>query len=260
MTTIGQQATLETMTIQDQPLLRADVYLPSGVPRAVIIFYYGGSWQSGKRRWYGFVGRSLAEHGYVVVIPDYRKAPEVTFPVFITDSALAVRWTISMRQRWGSPPLFLSGHSAGAHIALLLATDARYLAAEGVQLAQIKGVIGIAGPYDFLPMTDPKIIAAFGGDRWLAASQPIQFAGRETPPLLLLHGDADRLVLKRNSERLAAKVQDAGGKAEVHIYSGLGHIGALLAFARGIAHRAPVLEDMTTWIEQQLAAPEQPLG
>jgi acetyl esterase/lipase len=133
-----------------------DVYAPprGATPAPVIVFFYGGGWETGAKEMYRFVGASMAAHGIIVVIPDYRLYPEVRFPAFMDDPAQAVAWTRSNVQRLGGDPhrLFLMGHSAGGQIATLLALDPRYLLAAGVSPAHdLCGVIGLAAPYDFLP-------------------------------------------------------------------------------------------------------------
>jgi hypothetical protein len=97
-----------------------DVYVPSGPtagPRPIIVFFYGGSWNSGVKNGYGFVGRALAARGFVVAIPDYRLVPQVRFPAFLEDGAAAVRWMRGHAAQYGGDPdrVVLAGHSAGAY-------------------------------------------------------------------------------------------------------------------------------------------------
>ena len=107
------------------PSRRLDVYAPpaAGGPRPVVVFFYGGSWQNGKREDYRFAGAALAAEGFVAMVPDYRKYPEVRFPGFVEDGASAVAWARREAARFGGDPskLWVMGHSAGAHIAALLA-------------------------------------------------------------------------------------------------------------------------------------------
>src|SRR5204862_3568289 len=139
------------------PRQRLDVYVPrrraEGSPIAV--FFYGGSWDSGRRQDYGWVGRALASRGFVTVIADYRLYPEVKYPDFLDDGAQAVRWAADNAARFGGDPgrIVLAGHSAGAYNAAMLAFDGRYLAAAGVDPSHVKAMAGLSGPYDFLPLT-----------------------------------------------------------------------------------------------------------
>ena len=131
----------------NDPRQKLDLYRPDK-PRAD-----GRRWSSspaargiGSKNDYLFVAQALAAHGYTVVIPDYRLYPAVRFPAFIDDGARAVRWTAD---RVGTDKIFIMGHSAGAHIALMLAANTAYLAAAGVDRMKLEGAIGLSGPYDF---------------------------------------------------------------------------------------------------------------
>ena len=104
------------------PRQRLDVYAPRGgcgQPRPVVMFFYGGSWNSGTRSGYAFVGRALAARGFVTVVPDYRLVPEVHYPAFVEDGAAAVRWVAANAAKYcgNGQSVVLMGHSAGAYIA-----------------------------------------------------------------------------------------------------------------------------------------------
>lgn len=203
----------------------------TGAGAPVVVFLHGGSWRNGDREGYRFVGERLAAHGALVLVPDYRKAPEHAFPDFMHDAAHAVAWARDNAERLGGDPdrLYLMGHSAGAHIVALLATDRRYLDAESIDPASLAGVIGLAGPYDFLPLTDPALREVFGESPQWPATQPVNFADGDEPRFLLLHGDSDRTVLARNSVRLAARLDAAGGETRYVVVEGAGHVGLLLS-------------------------------
>lgn len=197
----------------------------------VVVFLHGGSWRYGDREGYRFVGQRLARAGALVLVPDYRKAPGHAFPDFMYDTARAVAWARANAERLGGDParVFVMGHSAGAHIVALLATDQRYLAAVGLAPRDLAGVVALAGPYDFLPLTDPKLREVFGEQTDWPASQPINFVNGDEPPFLLLHGRKDRTVWALNSERLQAKLTAAGSQARYVPVDGTGHIGILLS-------------------------------
>jgi acetyl esterase/lipase len=230
-----------------------DIYRPSdmadGTRLPVVIFVYGGWWSSGTRSGYGFVGRALASRGFVVVIPDYRLAPSVTYPAFVEDIAGSVRWTGSHIQRFGGDPsrIVLSGHSAGAHITALLATDPHWL---GSLRNSIKGFVGLAGPYDFYPFEAELTRTVFEHWRRPAETQPIHWAGAGDPPALLLTGADDDTVRPRNSAVLAARFRAGGVNAQVKAYPGIGHIGVLTAMAIPFRGRAPVLADFATFVRR----------
>ena len=229
------------------PRQKLDLYRPD-TPRAdgkAVIFFYGGSWDSGRKGDYLFVAQALTAGGYTVVIPDYRLYPEVRFPAFVQDGAQAVRWA---SDRIGSGKLFVMGHSAGAHIALMLMTNTPYLQAAGVDRMAQQGVVGLCGPYDFLPLTSAKLIDIFG-----SANNPdmeaITFARAPLPPALLIHGTADETVYPRNSERLAAAWRKAGAPVELKLYPGVGHIDVVASFAELLHKRAPAHTDVLAWLE-----------
>lgn len=235
------------------PRQRLDVYRPRSkqaraaqAPLPIILFLYGGSWQSGAREGYGFAARALAARGFLVAVPDYRLVPEVRFPAFLEDGAGAVRWVRANAARLGGDPdrIVLVGHSAGAYNAAMLALDPRWL---GEDRSAVRGLVGLAGPYDFLPLSGPITTAAFGQERDLAATQPINFASAGDPPALLLHGARDTIVYPRNSQRLAERLRASGVEARVKMYPELGHVGIVTALARPLRGRAPVLEDMSAF-------------
>lgn len=234
----------------DAPSQRLDVWrAPADAPAPIVVFVYGGRGQTGSRGQYGFVGKALAARGVTAVLPDFRDWPEGPFPVFVQDIARAVRWTRDHARELGGDPsrIYLAGHSSGAHIAALVATDARWLAAVGMKPRDLAGVIGIAGPYDFLPITDPVMQRIFAPD--LDGSQPVNFVDGDEPPFLLLHGDDDRTVWLRNSERLAAKLRAAGVPAELRVYPKLGHVRILSAFR--FPSLAPTLDDTVDFVTRR---------
>jgi acetyl esterase/lipase len=216
--------------------LALDVHRPQTTngKSPVVVFFYGGSWQSGSRGQYRFVAQSFAKQGVLVVVPDYRKSPQVAFPAFVEDAARAVAWTRAHCAEYGGDPsrIFLVGHSAGAHIAAMLGTDARFLHAVGMQPRDLAGVIGLAGPYDFLPITDPALKPVFGPESDWPASQPVNFVDGDEPPFLLLQGDADTRVRPRNAQRLAARLREREEPVEIRMIVGAGHIDLLVGLLR----------------------------
>lgn len=224
---------------------RLDIYAPdeaAAAPRPIIVFLYGGSWQSGTKKGYGFAARALAAQGFVVAVPDYRLVPQVRFPGFVEDCAAAVRWVRANAARYGGDPdrIVIVGHSAGAYNGAMIALDPRFL---GADRAGLRGFVGLAGPYDFLPLNGPITTAAFGNAPDPRATQPITFASAGDPPVLLLHGVADDTVFARNSQALARRLNAAGVRAEVKLYPKVGHVGIVSAFSRPFRGRASVLDD-----------------
>ncbi|WP_353248077.1 alpha/beta hydrolase [Salinisphaera sp. T31B1] len=233
---------------------RLDVYVPHDkvADAPVVVFFYGGSWQTGSRQGYRFVGQALASRGLIAVIPDYRLYPPTTFPGFVEDGALATAWAYRHAADYGgdSAKLFVAGHSAGAHIAALLATDGHYLADTGLSIRDLAGFVGMAGPYDFLPITDPALKPIFAPESAWPSSQPIHFVDGDEPPMLLMHGSADKTVYPKNSRNLAQKVNDSGGSAILEIYPGVGHIGLIAPLAAPLRMTGSELDDFADFVKQ----------
>ena len=249
--TVGSGGVAVTKDVAYAPGARRtlDVYRPATAtrPLPLIVFLYGGSWRTGSKSMYPFVALPLAERGAVVVLPDYRLFPQVQFPTFLQDNAEAVTWAVEHARELGADParVFILGHSAGAYNAAMLALDPRWL---GAQRDRLAGVIGLAGPYDFLPITDPDIIPVFAPVNDGPASQPITYANGDNPPLLLLAGTDDRTVDPGNTARLAASIRQMGGTVQTKLYPDIGHIGIITAFAPLFERRAPVLDDVFTFV------------
>ena len=244
------------------PRQRLDVYVPEAPTkeaRAVIVFIHGGSWNSGSKDQYRFVGSSLAERGFIAVVPNYRLNPAVRFPDFVGDAATAVTWTLRNIASYGGDPqrVFVMGHSAGAHIALLLTLDRRYLAAAGASADDLRGVIGLSGPYDFKIDSD-LLRAVFGSAPDLQQTQPVYFARGDAPPLLLIHGTDDVVCWAKHSIRLTELVRAAGGQAELRLYPGLGHGDTLAGLSRVGRGRAPTLDDVAAFVNRQPVPMQQP--
>jgi acetyl esterase/lipase len=230
------------------PRQKLDLYVPDGLksPAPVLLFFYGGIWQSGTKDYYLALGQAFATRGVVVAIADYRLYPQVRYPAFVEDGAMAFRTLRDSVAKHGGDPsrVFVAGHSAGAYIAVMLASDSRYLAAVHENLRSIRGVIGIAGPYDFLPLKDRNLVAIFGGaDR--GETQPIHYIDGSRPPMLLVAGAADTTVLPRNTLRMAERLRAVGSEVTTEIYPGVGHVGILLTF---LSSKSTLRDDMVQFI------------
>ncbi len=250
------------LTAHDQPYgpggrQSLDVYAPRRMDtaRQVAVFLYGGGWERGRKWDYGWVAQALAARGYVVVLPDYRLYPQVRFPEFLNDSAQAVRWAVDHAAAYGGDPsrVVLLGHSAGAYNAVMLGLAPSYLQHAGVDPARIVGVVGIAGPYDFLPLKG-HMADVFGvGDP--AATQPVKLVRADAPPMLLVTGSADTIVDPRETASLGAALRAAGAQVEARSYPGVGHNEIMAAMSRPFRDRASVLSDITGFMERVTDAP-----
>jgi acetyl esterase/lipase len=231
---------------------KLDIYRPNKAAAApVVVFFYGGNWTSGQRADYAFVGRALAARGILVVIPDYRLYPEVRYPDFLDDSAQAVAWTAKNIARYGGDPknLFLMGHSAGAYNAAMLALDARWLGKQGVATGSLSGWIGLAGPYDFLPVENPTARPVFHFPNTPPASQPINHTDGAVLPALLIAANKDHLVNPtRNTGGLAAKLRTHGVPVKELYYDGVSHTTLVASLAAPLRALAPTVDAIDQFV------------
>ncbi len=231
-----------------------DLYVPEEAKAAapVLVFFYGGSWKSGTRADYRFIGEAFAAQGYLVVIPDYRLYPAARFPAFVEDGAQALKWVEDNVSRFRGDPdrIILAGHSAGAHLATLLLFDQRYLAAAGFERQRLLGLVGLAGPYAFNPLAYDSTRSVFATVDHPDQARPIAFVNGNTPPVLLMHGENDSTVKVINAQKLAARVQEAGSEARVVIYPQRTHIGLILSLAAPFRGRDTVHADMLAFMDR----------
>lgn len=234
-----------------------DIWAPndlSDAPLPVVIFWYGGGWAKGDRASYAFAGRALAKAGFLVVIPDYRKVPQVRFPAFLDDGAEAVAWVEgNIAQYRGDPArVAVMGHSAGAYQAVMLALDAKRLAAAGADPGFIKAGVGLSGPYDFHPFTSERAIEAMSQWPRPEETQPIEYARADAPPLLLVTSEGDETVRPKNANNLAAKLRGLGAPVEVRNYGPLDHEEIVMALSVPFREKGPVLADSIAFLRQHL--------
>ncbi|QJW85617.1 alpha/beta hydrolase [Ramlibacter terrae] len=235
------------------PRQKVDIYQPlrQDKPAPVVVFFYGGNWTRGERADYRFVGEALAARGVVVVVADYRLSPQVRWQDILRDCAMAVRWTFDNATAYGGDParIHLMGHSAGAYNAAMLALDPRWLATQQLAPARLAGWIGVAGPYDFLPIHEPRSQVAFGWPNTPADSQPIRHANPKAPRTLLLAAAKDEVVDPvRSTVWLGRALEAAGVPVRVRLFERVGHPTVLGALARPLRRLAPVLDEVLTFV------------
>ncbi|KQS03698.1 alpha/beta hydrolase [Sphingomonas sp. Leaf357] len=234
-----------------------DVWQPSGGPRKnlpVVIFWYGGGWAHGSRGAYAFAGRALARRGFVAVIPDYRKVPQVRFPAFLQDGAEAVRWVRDHVADYGGDPnrIALAGHSAGAYTVAMLTLDQRWLRAENVDPHVIKAAVGLCGPYDFYPFTVQRAADAMRGAADPVMTQPIQFARADAAPMLLVSAGDDVQVRAHNAINLTARIKAMGGRVLHEDYPGLSHENIVMALSKPFRSKGPVLDHAVAFLNREM--------
>lgn len=245
------------------PRNKLDVYTPVKAPAnaPVVVFFYGGSWNSGSKTDYTFVGEALASRGIVVVIADYRLYPQVRYPAFLEDSAQAVAWAYKHVHEYGGDPenLYVMGHSSGAYNAAMIALDPVFLAKVGLKPSMLSGWIGLAGPYDFLPIDNEDVKPVFFFPNSPPDSQPINHVSPESPPALLIASKGDKVVNPtRNTGGLAARLRADGVPVRELYFSRTGHATLVAAMSRPLRALAPVLDDVIDFIHADLRT--QPLA
>jgi acetyl esterase/lipase len=230
---------------------RADVYRPphTSGPVPVIVFWYGGSWSEGNKDEYRFVGTALASLGYVAVLPDYRLYPQVKFPQFLDDAAQAVAWVQAHAGEYGGDAhrIVLMGHSAGAHMAAMLALNQEYLKRAGVDTHNIAGLIGLSGPYDLTPDT-PTLNAIFAAPYTPQDWQVLPHVSAAAPPALLIHGGNDKVVWTSNTEHLGNALRQLAVPVTVRIYPDRGHADTVASLSWVARFRAPTLADIARFM------------
>lgn len=252
----GGFETTKDIAYGEHRLQSLDVYTPRAATAnskaPVVLFFYGGCWggcSTYEKAHYRFIADTLTAEGYVVALADYRRYPDFLIEPILQDAAAATAWVADNIADYGGDKdqIFLAGHSAGGHLAIMTMLDKNRLSAN--QQQQIAGFIGLAGPYDFLPHTEAYQEVLFGPPKNYGVTQPINYVTGQEPPMLLLWGDADTSVFRKNIVNMEAKVTGLGGQVETHIYAGMTHVEILTRLARPFKNKSTVLADIRTFIK-----------
>jgi acetyl esterase/lipase len=215
----------------DQDTVKPETHHIGGLP--VVIFIYGGSWQSGDKEGYGFVGRSFAQAGYVSVVIDYRLAPKSVYPDYVNDSVSAISWVYQHIAQYGGNPneIFVMGHSAGAFNAVAAVDDERFWKNSHVPTSAIKGVIGLAGPYSYDFRDYPDSRDAFPANGNPEEIMPDTHVRSDAPPNYLLTAENDKLVGIKNFMKMKRGLERANVPLETGVVPKLNHITMIVAMA-----------------------------
>ena len=242
---------------------KLDLYLLPVAQRsqATVLYIHGGYWDSGDKRDYPFMADALLSMGFNVAVMNYRLAPAHIFPDFVTDAALAVRWLTENLPLFGvNKPLFVIGHSAGAHITALLCCTPVHMERVGSSRSLVTAAVCMAGPHDFLDWlpTDPRMQLALGPPPQWNDTQPVLVADGLNPPLLILHGMRDTVCTPLHAPTLHGAITKRGGRAAYIWYEKLDHytmVGAFSRIARWLEPR--VVKDVRGFLTAQLERPEK---
>jgi Esterase/lipase len=239
--------------------LRLDVYAPNDAHDApVVVFFHGGRWERGDKDDDIFVGAALASRGIVAVLANYRLYPDARYPAFLDDCADAVAWTHANIDGYGGSAnrIVVGGFASGAYNAVMLALDPEFMKKAGGSRAWLRGAIGLAGPYDFMPITDPTLRDIFGPPEHFGRTQPVFWARGDNPPLLLIAGADDKIVPPANTQKLFDRVKSANGPVEKIIYRNMDHAKTLNVVSTTLSGQADVLANMVHFVDRVTSQPQ----
>lgn len=261
-TAAGTQ-TVKDLSYGPQPRQRLDIYIPPTLskPAPVVVFFYGGEWRRGSRKDYAYVGETLAGRGILTVIADYRLYPEARYPEFLVDSSLAAAWVYKEIEKYCGDPdqLFLMGHSAGAYNAAMVALDERWLGMHDLKPQIIQGWIGLAGPYNFLPVQNPNVQPIFFHPDTPLSSQPIHHVRPDSPPALLVAAKEDGVVNPvRNTSTLADLLREHEVPVEERYFSEVGHATLVATLSPTLSSLAPTLDLVERFVKTSGASTDSP--
>lgn len=256
------------VTYGPDPRQKLNIFTPEDAAEnnPIVFFIYGGTWNSGEKFYYDFVGGALAQNGFTVVIPDYRLFPAVKWPDFLNDVARAYAWTartlVDGAQQGNTEGqdtrrrLFVLGHSAGAHMAATLAFESKWVETyyDGVALKP-DAFAGLSGPYTFNPTIDPLTKDAFATVQDLSHAQPATSVSAGDPPTLLLHGDKDTLVRSKNAVELKALLDESGVDASYKLIPGLNHVDTVSTLSWPLRSKGPVLDEVVAFFKRHTSRP-----
>lgn len=243
------------MFIPSDPRLTEHRKVAGGLP--IVVFIHGGGWHAGDPHDYRFIARALVPHGYAVVLAGYRLYPHARYPAMLEDGAAVLRWVTDNAATLGGDPsrVVLMGHSAGAYNAAMLTLDRRWLAHERLSADAIKGMIGLAGPYDFYPFDTDSSKNSFGHAANPEETQPVVYARGDAPPMLLVHGTADTTVRPRNSVELARTLTRAGAPTHAVLLNDVTHEGLIMLFAKPFSWDSRALDAVLPFLAKVTASP-----
>ena len=249
---------------------RLDVYRPeTGTGHPVIVYVYGGSWSSGNKELYAPAAQRLLPNGFVLVIPDYTLHPRAGFPRQTEEIAAALAWTLDHVADYGGDPrrVVLVAQSAGAQISGLALLEPHWLAAYGRSASDVRGFVGISGVYDFEALVSyhgankrahALLKAVLGGEDKAGLASPIRYVSAQTPPALLIHGDADTTVPIEVGREFHERLTAAGVPSEFITYPGAGHADILF---RALTEQPPrLINHIADFVWRTTQLPEDRLG
>lgn len=243
----------------DKQWQKLDIYQPAKDKQnngRALVFFYGGSWDSGNKEMYYFIADVFVSLGYTVIIPDYVKYPDAHFPEFMYDGAAALAWTKRNIKNYSidQDSIVVAGHSAGAHMGALLLANQQYLAKHQLKPTDFLGFVGLAGPYRFNPKK-PRLVEIFGPEKNFPNMHVTTFVDGDEPPMLLLHSKADTTVFTSNQTALIEALHSTGDQeSKAILYDDLSHVKIMLSLTKRFGKNHSTLKDTLNFIDQLFAA------
>jgi acetyl esterase/lipase len=196
---------------------KLDIYVPRGQKDFPVLFFiHGGKWRESDRKEYAGIGQQFARNGVGTVVISYRLSPGVMHPAHVQDVARAFAWTVRNIGTYGGNPreIFVSGFSSGGHLAALLATNERFLKAERVARADIKGVISLSGVYRITSLITLLMPSVFDkDDATLLDASPLQHVQGTMPPFLICYAESELTTLDSMAEEFCQAIRQRKGEA-----------------------------------------------
>lgn len=219
--------------------LKCDIYRPpvEGDRRPGVLLVHGGAWRSGDRSQLRYYGIQLARYGFVGVACEYRLSGEAHWPAQIHDVKAALRWVRARADQLGidEAKICATGNSAGAHLALMLGCDADMFEGEGGNMnvssrcAAISAIYPPTRVYFNKNNAENSLLGAAGNDEVAAQASPINYANKDFPPTILIHGNADQVVPNSDSFSMYHALNKVGAGVELHVFDGAPHAFDTLA-------------------------------
>ncbi len=212
-----------------------DIYTPENNTQKlpVLIHIHGGGWKRGDKKIQREHGEFYSNRNIIFVNINYRLTPEVKHPTHAEDCAEAVVWVFQNIDKLGGDKhrVFISGHSAGAHLAALLGTDATYLNKHNIKISQLAGVIPVdTASFDLLSPRNERFVDrlvdnAFGTNKAiLKSASPMHHINmNQNYPDFLVFASGNRDSAIKQSEELSRRLSEIGSNAKTVIIDGYNH-------------------------------------
>jgi len=220
----------------DDPYQRLSIHRAPRPSGDVLVFFHGGGWTNGYKEWMEFMAPALTARGVTFVSAGYRLAPQHLFPVCVDDAARAVAWLHGHIGAHGGEPgrVFVGGHSAGGHLAALLAVARAWRAARQLPAEAVRGCLPVSGVYRFDAQSGlsmrPRFLGPAGPHDASHDASPLLVLDRAVaPPFLITWGSRDFPHLVAQAGQMADALRTAGVPVDTHVLEGCDHFEASLA-------------------------------